>query len=219
MFRITTLYRVTVLIAALLCASFAYSHVPYIEDKDYPEGSDFVITDVDQSKAFYAYLDEDDVDGFEIVLEEPGRIYVNSLIPFCREYANYDVNLALIGPGLDAPEAELPVELAEGQGAIVLPARADDWAERPYMYEMFSNRRYFDGPRYTLRDAPAATYRLIAWHTDGTPGDYIAIVGRAESFGPSDMKLAFINTPIIRRMDEMKSSCESEGNFAAWFDP
>ena len=207
-----------ILLGGLLGASSANAHVPYIEIKDYPEGEDFVITDVDQSKAFYAYLDAGDIDGFEIVLAEPGRIYINSLIPFCREYAYYDVSLALIGDGLDEPSVELPVELADGQGAIVLPARTADWADRPFMYEMFSDRRYFDGPRYTLRAAPAGTYRLIAWHPDGTAGDYIAIVGRAESFGPSDMRLAVINTPIIRRMEEMKSDCESEGNFAAWFD-
>ena len=33
-----------------------------------------------------------------------------------------------------------------------------------------------------------------------------------------DMKLAFVNTPIIQRKDEMRSDCEDEGNFAEWFD-
>jgi len=210
--------RRLVLICFALCISIAHAHVPYIETKDYPEGPDFLITDVDQSKAFYAYLEEDDIDGFAITLDEPGRIYVNTLIPFCREYAYFDVNYALIGPGLPQPNAELPVEVPDGEGAVVHDAGFKDWSERPYMYEMFSDRRYFDGRSYTYRSAPAGTFRFVLWHKDGLPGDYIAVVGRAESFGPSDMKLAVINTPILRRKEEMRSSCDDEGNIAEWFD-
>lgn len=208
---------VTAVCSVFLLSSGA-AHVPYIEGKDYPEGPDFVIRDVDQSKAFYAYLDEDDVDGFEIVLDEPGRVYVSMLIPFCREYAYYDVNFALIGPGLPAVQQKLPVAVPEGQGAVVHNAGFKDWADRPFMYEMFSDRKYFEGRSYTHNAAAAGTYRFIVWHSTGQPGDYIAIVGRAESFGPSDMKLAVINTPIIQRKEEMRSECEDEGNFSAWFD-
>ena len=202
----------------MLHGSPTNAHVPYIEGKDYQEGPDFVIRDVDQSKAFYAYLQKDDIDGFEIILDEPGRIYVSTLIPFCREYAYYDVNFALIGPGLPAAKESLPVTIPAGQGVVVHNAGFKNWADRPFMYEMFSDRRYFEGRSYTHKTAPAGTYRFIVWHNDGQSGDYIAIIGRAESFGPSDMKLAFINTPIIQRKEEMHCECEDEGNFAAWFD-
>jgi catechol 2,3-dioxygenase-like lactoylglutathione lyase family enzyme len=202
----------------LLGAFLAHAHVPYIEGKDYPEGPDFVIHDVEQSKAFYAYLDADDADGFEILLDAPDRIYVSTLIPFCREYAYYDVNFALIGPGLPATHEELPVEIPAGQGAVVHIAGFKNWAERPFMYEMFSDRKYFEGRGYTQKPAQPGTYRFVVWHGRGEPGDYIAIIGRAEEFGPSDMQLAVINTPIIRRKEEMRSACEDSGNFAAWFD-
>jgi hypothetical protein len=205
-------------LCGVACVSAANAHVPYIEGKDYPEGPDFIIRDVDQSKAFYAYLDKDDVDGFEIILNEPGRIYVSTLIPFCREYAYYDVNYALIGPGLPPATQKLPVTIPEGQGAIVHTAGFKRWAERPFMYEMFSDRRYFEGRSYTHTARQAGAYRFVVWHAGGLPGDYIAIVGRAESFGASDMKLAVINTPIIQRKKEMHSKCEDEGNFSAWFD-
>lgn len=202
----------------LLSVSTANAHVPYIEGQDYPEGPDFVVEDVDQSKAFYAYLDKDDVDGFEIILDEPGRIYVSTLIPFCREYAYYDVSFALIGPGLPPAPENLPVSIPAGQGAIVHVAGFKRWADRPFMYEMFSDRRYFEGRSYTHKSAEAGKFRFIIWHDDGQPGDYIAIIGRAESFGPSDMKLAVINTPIIQRKEEMHSECEDQGNFSAWFN-
>lgn len=203
----------------MLCAvQTTDAHVPYIESKDYPEGPDFVIRDVDQSKAFYAYLDAGDVDGFEIILDEPGRIYVSTLIPFCREYAYYDVNFALIGPGLPAFEGELPVAVPAGQGAVVHNAGFKRWADRPFMYEMFSDRRYFDGRSYTHARGESGTYRFVVWHQRGEPGDYVAIIGRAEDFGPSDMKLAAVNLPLIREKAEMRSDCEDTGDFSAWFD-
>ncbi|MGI9307992.1 MAG: hypothetical protein ACR2P6_01940, partial [Gammaproteobacteria bacterium] len=192
------------IVGFLLGAAAAQAHVPYIEDKDYPEGPDFVVTNASQSKAFYAYLDSDDIDGFSIVLDEPGKIYVSTLIPFCREYAFYDVNFALIGPGLPEPSEPLPVDVPAGHGAIVHNAGFENWADRPYMYEMFSDRRYFDGRRYTHKAAEPGTYRFIIWHNSGKPGDYIAIIGRAERFGLDDMKLSYTNTPIIQRKEEMR---------------
>ena len=204
-------------VVALLTAT-AHAHVPYIEDKDYPEGEDFVITDVDQSKAMYAWLDADDIDGFELRLAEPGRLHVSTLVPFCREYAYYDVNFALIGPGLPEPRGELPVELPEGAGAIVHNADFKDWSERPYMYEMFSDRRYFDGRSYTVRRAEPGTYRFIVWHNAGLPGDYVAIIGRAEKFSAEDWALSDVNLRLIQQKEELRRSCEDEGNVAAWFD-
>ena len=206
------------LLACLLVVSATHAHVPYIEGRDYEEGPDFVITDADQSKAFYAWLDADDIDGFEIILEEPGRIYVSTLIPFCREYAYYDVNFALIGPGLPAPRGELPVDVPDGQGAIVHEAGFKKWLDRPLMYEMFSDRKYFDGREYTHRSAPAGTYRFILWHQRGEPGDYVAIVGRAEEFSREDWERSSVNLPIIQDKEELRSACEDEGNYAAWFD-
>ena len=202
----------------LLLQTPAGGHVPYIEDKDYPEGKDFVVTNVPQSKAFYAYLHEGDIDGFDIRLDSPGRIYVSTLIPFCREYAYFDVNFALIGPGLPEPDSRIPADIPAGHGAVVHDASYDNWADRPYMYEMFSDRRYFDGRSYTHRAKEAGRYRFIVWHNQGTPGDYIAIIGRAEEFGPTDTELAMTNTPIIQKKEEMRMSCMDEGNFAEWFD-
>lgn len=196
------------------------AHVPYIEDKDYPEGKDFLITDVDQSKAMYAWLDQGDVDGFELVLDEPGRVYVSTLIPFCREYAYFDVNFALIGPGLPELQGALPdrVEIPDGHGAIVHNADYNSWGARPFMYEMFSDRRYFDGRSYTVRRAEPGTYRFIVWHREGTPGDYVAIVGRSEKFSAEDWALSDVNLRLIQQKKELRSSCEDEGNYAAWFD-
>ena len=60
----------------------AWAHAPYIEGKDYGNDQAFKVENIYQSKAFYAYLDEGDVDTFIMQIEEPERIYINMLIPF-----------------------------------------------------------------------------------------------------------------------------------------
>lgn len=194
------------------------AHVPFIEGKDYSDAADFFeVRRIIQSKAFYAYLDTDDVDEYVMNVEEPVRIYIHMLIPFCKEYANYTTSWALTGPGLPAPDAELPVDLPAGHGALVWQPEYDDWSERPFMYEFFSDRQYFEGARYSYDAETPGEYRMIVWHAAGEPGDYIAIIGRTEDFSASDMKLAMVNTPIIRAHEEMRGTCTYEGDFSKWF--
>lgn len=196
----------------------AAAHVPYIEGVDYPDGEPLRLTNVAQSKAFYGYLDANEIDVFELDVTEPVRIHVSTLIPFCREYAFFDVNFALIGPGLPKPSADIPVEVPSGYGAIVHIAEFANWADRPFMYEMFSDRRYFEGRSYSRQVETTGIYRFVIWHQGGRPGDYVAIVGRAEQFALADMKMSAANLPVIRRKEEMRSACEDQGNFTAWFD-
>jgi hypothetical protein len=176
------------------------------------------VTNIGQSKAFYGYLDADDVDIFELAVAEPVRVHISTLIPFCREYAYFDVNFALIGPDLPEPMREMPFAMEAGEGAVVHVAEFADWSDRPFMYEMFSDRRYFEGRRYSRTVEATGVYRFIVWHQEGRPGDYVAIVGRAEQFAVADMKMSAANLPVIRRKEEMHSPCHDEGNFAAWFD-
>jgi len=196
----------------------AFAHVPFIEGKDYAEFKPFPVQNITQSKAFYAYLEQDEADSFVMEIDKPTRIYVNTLIPFCREYAKYDVNYALTGPGLPQPDVDVPFDLPAGHGAVVYEPQYSDWSGRPFMYEQYSDRRYFEGSNYTYEAQESGTYKLFVWHASGIPGDYIAVIGRAEQWGSEDVKLAAINTPIIQDRAEMRSNCESEGDFSKWFE-
>ena len=208
---------VAVLLLGTLGQFAVQAHVPYIEGKDYGDDEDFQVRNIFQSKAFYAYLDENDIDTFVMDVDEPVRIYLHMLIPFCKEYARYTTSWALLGPGLPQPEGKLPVELPSGHGALVWQPEYEDWSERPFMYEFFSDRQYFEGVRYSYDAEQPGEYRMIVWHEDGVPGDYIAIIGRSEDFGAADMRLAMVNTPIIRAHKEMRGECTWEGDFSKWF--
>ena len=210
--------RRILLIAVLMCLlTSGHAHVPYIEGKDFSSESAFRIDNIIQSKAFYAYLDEADVDEYIMLVTEPVRIYIHMLIPFCREYARYSTTYALSGPGLPSPGQKLPVELPKGHGALIWDPDYEDWSERPFMYEYFSDRQYFEGIRYQYEAETPGEYRLIVWHKNKQPGDYIAIIGRSEEFSVQDMQLAYANTPVIREHKEMRGQCTYEGDFSDWF--
>ncbi len=151
-------------------------------------------------------------------VETPVPIYLHMLIPFCKEYARYSVTYALTGPGLPEPEESLPIKLPDDHGALVFKSDYEDWSERPFMYEMFSDRQYFETERYRHDAEIPGEYQLIVWHEEGKQGDYVAIIGRTEEFSSSDYELAYTNTPIISEHGEMKSECTYEGDFSSWFD-
>lgn len=185
----------------------AVAHVPYFEDTDLSDDKPFVIRDIEQSKAIYAYLESaDDQDAYLLVVSEPVRIYVKVIIPYCESYSDFRPSFALIGPGLPAPETGLPFDVPQGHGAIVLhdpPAGAS----RPSMYEFFSDQFYYEGPVLDMDVTQTGNYRVIYWQPDGERGDYVAIVGRREDFSPADWERSFTNTIEIRKRSYIHGEC------------
>ena len=194
---------------AALCGP-ALAHVPHMEKQDFSKAEPFRVVNIPQSKAMYAYIDQpDDVDHYVMNVEGPTRIYMHTNIPFCPEYRDFTVTYALIGPGLPETDAALPVDVPAGHGVIVV---RDDFAapdDRPVMYEPFSARTYWEGPDYSISVDQPGEYRMIVWQEAGVQGDYVAVIGRQEQFGPKDMWLAITNTPVIRRGGELHVACES----------
>ena len=191
----------------LACCAQAVAHVPYFEESDLSAAQPFMIRDVEQSKAIYAYLESaEDQDPYLLVVSEPVQIYVKVIIPYCASYADFRPSFALIGPGLPAPDAELPFNVPQGHGVIVrhdLPAGAT----RPSMYEFFSDQFYFEGPVLDIDVTETGNYRVIYWQPEGDGGDYVAIVGRREDFRPEDWERSFTNTREIRKRTYIHGPC------------
>ena len=186
----------------------AVAHVPYFEETDLSGGSPFVITDITQSKAIYAYLESpDDRDPYLLLVREPVRIYVKVIVPYCKSYVDFRPSFALIGPGLPAPDAALPIDLPEGHGAII---RHDppQGASRPSMFEFFSDQFYFEGPVLDINVERTGDYRVVYWNPEGDTGDYLAIIGRREDFSPDDWARSFTNTIEIRKRSYIHGVCE-----------
>lgn len=200
--------RMLLLAGLAAAAPVCMAHVPFIESDDYTEDQPFLVEDVEQSKAIYAWLkDADDVDVYVIPISEPSRLYVKSLVPYCKEYVSFRPSFAVQGPQISGADPTIPLTPIPGSGIEV---RHDDLragAERPSMYEFFSNQFYFEGPIFQVQVTQPGLYRVIFWNPAGEPGDYVAIIGRRENFSRSDWARSMENTPIIRRRDQLHLDC------------
>jgi hypothetical protein len=206
------------LIAAgiLSLSSSLWAHVPYIEKTDYTSSTPFVLEDVENSKSIHgALMESDDVDIVSITIEEPARIYTSTNIPFCPQYESFAVTYALTGPGLPAPESNLPVTLPDGHGAIVVRTEFESVDDRPVFYEPFGGRLMWEGPDFAIDQAPAGEYRMIIWNESGASGNYIAVVGQKEIFGPAEIAQARRVSPQLRNGKNLLVECNPQADAQA----
>ena len=190
----------------------AAAHVPFLEDADYSETAPFRVSDVEQSKALYGWLDAKDVDFYAMEVRDPVRIYTHTLVPRCLEYRSFPVHYALTGPGMPEPAVPLPFELPAGHGAVVVTDEGAGASPRPTIYEQFSARYYFEGPELEYEARVPGQYRMVVW-SDGGAGDYVAVIGKAEKFGPADIVRAVRHTPTLRRAGELRGECTDEADY------
>ncbi|MCI0712540.1 MAG: hypothetical protein L0154_20455 [Chloroflexi bacterium] len=128
-----------------------------------------------------------DVDAFSFTFDEAFEDWtIEMRVPVCGEhFAPVYPSLAVIGAGLEAPEAEaLPFVLPEGQGAIILNSersepRVQD-SQYYFMYEAagenFTTHYYL--PTTTVVDIPqAGDYTVAVWEPDGHVGAYFVWTG------------------------------------------
>ena len=200
------------LAAAALCAvppcQHLPAHVPYFEQQDLSADAPFLIENIEQSKAVYAYLDsENDIDALLLVVREPVRIYAKTIIPYCREYRDFRPSFALTGPALPEAGDDYPAEPEPGHGGLMRRDQAVG-ATRPSMYEFFSDQFYFEGPILDIKVTEPGNYWLWFWDETGATGDYVAIVGKREEFSVEDIRRSFWNTPEIRRRGYLHVDCK-----------
>jgi hypothetical protein len=187
----------------------AMAHVPFLEEADYTEAAPYVVTDVENSKAISAQLRTPaDVDFYRITLAEPARIAISSNVPFCQQYAEFGVSMALIGQGLPVPDSPIPVALRSGDGAVVIRDDLRDPEQRPVFFEPNSGRQSWRGPKYALPQAPPGTYTIAVWNEQGRTGDYIAVIGEGEYFGPAEIKQTRQTSPLLSHGRNLMVDCD-----------
>ena len=196
---------------ALCLSAPLYAHVPYVEKADYSSEAPFVVEDVENSKSLHAALEKPgDVDIVSITIEESARIFTSTNIPFCPQYESFSVTYALTGPGLPAPETDLPVSLPEGHGAVVVRNEFDTVDDRPVFFEPFGGRLMWEGPDFAIDDAAPGEYQMIIWNESGAVGNYIAVVGQKEIFGPSEIAQAQRVSPLLRDGQNLMVECNPQ---------
>ena len=195
-------------LALILAGMPATAHVPYFETSDLSAEAPFVVRNIEQSKAIYAYLEsKGDSDQYLLLVREPVRIYAKTIIPYCSKYTDFRPSFALIGPGLPAVSETLPAEIPAGHGAIVVHDPPVG-ASRPSMYEFFSDQFYFEAPVLDMRVSEPGDYRIVYWDPSGEVGYYVAIIGRREEFSAEDMSRSMTNTIELRKRSYIHGDCE-----------
>jgi hypothetical protein len=199
-------------VAAMAIAATAFAHVPYLETGDYSWDSPFRVRgSIAQSIAVYSFLTPDrggvtEVDVYQFTIRRDTPVFVQVLVPVCPAYAAFRPSYAIVGPGLPAPGQQLPFDLPGGYGAIVV-ADYDPPQAWPTMYEPFGNQTYYQGPTFDQTFSTPGTYYVVYWDPAGLGGDYVAVLGDKEIWRPLDIIRALINTPKIRRGQELHSDC------------
>jgi hypothetical protein len=194
--------------AILCCAAVASGHVPFIERGDYTFDDPFSTRgSVENSIAVYSWLESgNDTDVFRMEITKPARLQANVLVPVCPAYGQFLPWLAVVGPGLPAPDERLPLALPAGYGAVVIK-NLEPGQERQQFYEPFGGKSYYEAPRYDQTVTEAGTWYLYVWNPYGAGGDYVMIVGFKERFSPVNIVRALINTPLIRLNRELHTEC------------
>lgn len=191
----------------------AWAHVPYLERRDYSERSPFQVGgSIEQSIAVYSWIEfrgwepAVDVDYYRFEVGAPAELFGQALVPVCPGYEQLLPWFAIVGPGLPPPATELPFQLPDGDGAIVVP-NLPPGAPHPVFYEPFGGKWYYDGPTFEATLTVPGTYHAVFWDPLSLGGDYVAVLGDAEIWKLADILRALVNTPIIRADGELHTPC------------
>lgn len=175
------------------------------------EAGNTVIPDANTSFAYYRQIDSTSPIHFYSFEGQAGQFFHAGInIPQIQGLEDYQVSLALLGPGLpnlevnekdfefnshnepDLPEnphgetftdIPLPAELSEHQlgGLIVEGKLGEDF------FEPFTQTSYWGRQELDLDLPETGKYYLIVWNPEGKEGKYVLDTGTREVFGPTDL--------------------------------
>ncbi|MCO4770782.1 MAG: hypothetical protein KDA24_12190, partial [Deltaproteobacteria bacterium] len=115
--------------------------------------------------------------------EDDAELYVQLGVPVIDRLGDYRPSVAVLAPGLPAPEEELPFALPDGFGAMVM--HTDEVGEPGAFYEPFSQTDSWILVEETL-SVPAGVGYVVAWHPGRETGKLWVATGTVEDFGPED---------------------------------
>jgi hypothetical protein len=203
------LFSIGVLSLIVLCVAHpAIAHVPYIEKQDFSEEHPFIVHDsIENSKAIYAWFDTGtDVDVYTFEVNAPVMVYAQAIVIACPSLEGLLPRFAVVGPGLPVPDEDLPFELPDGYGAVVVQNKKPG-EPRDTFFEPFSAKTYFDGPEFNQEVTIPGLWYIYYWDPYKIGGDYVAVLGSKESFSLLNTLRSLINTPKIWFNLELHTKC------------
>ena len=212
------------IVFSLLVVIPIYAHDPFIEEEDWG-GFDAPnpVVDSSISYAFYGYLDEADVDVFQLDFAEADSLLrTEVLAAVCGEhYANFYPQFAVVTAKENIAEpldVTLPFDIPDGLGILysTVSTPADPVAEmtpeataavRTTFVEPFGGTEFYQGPNIDLMVPAQGIYYVAVFNADGQTGDYTLATGVKEQFNsPADQMLQ--NVQAIRSGAWLHRRCD-----------
>lgn len=206
--------------------------VPSVSAHRPNEGNDTGVTLIPDATTSYAYYRQ--FDGSELVHVyafegQAGQLlHAGINIPQIKGLENYQVELALLGPGLPplgfgldqktSPETHSESELVrhdhkQTSGNIPIPGDLNldrfgglivESQEGEDFLEPFTQTRYWGRQDLELNLPESGKYYLLVWNSDGDDGKYVLDTGTQEVFSPADIlrfPVWWINTRLYFEQD------------------
>jgi hypothetical protein len=205
-------------IGLLLLTLPVLAHDPFIEDHDWGGFEEpFVVTDAAISYALYGYLDDDDVDVFQLDFAEAGELLrVEVLTPVCGEhYVDFQPQFVIVAPTdavFEPLEVELPFDLPEETAILHAsfdPALVAEATPEPRttFIEPFGGTAFYQGEKIDLEAPTAGAYWIVVFNPDGISGDYTLATGYREVFNsPRDQVMT--NVRAIQSGEWLHRRCD-----------
>ena len=191
----------------------SWAHVPYLEHNDFSAKRPFTVEySIEQSLAVYAWLEKndlgnsEDIDVFVFRIDGPTNVYLEVLVPVCQGYEEFFPQFALVGPGLPEAKAPIPFDIPSDYGIVVIQ-NVTPGEPRDTFYEFFGGKSYYKGPVFEENITIPGTYYVYFWDPHQKGGDYVAVLGKKESWRFRDIIQAFRYTPQIRLDIELHVKC------------
>ncbi len=141
------------------------------------------VDDISISYAFYQTLQQDEIEVFFFEGKAGDKLHAGIQIPDNGRYEDYNVTVALFGPGLkQADPAQLPAEYPEDLGAVIFESEVTE----PF-FEPFTQTNYLGRQQINLTLPEDGTYYILVWNTNNVTGKYVIDIGYREVFTPLDM--------------------------------
>jgi len=168
-------------LVALSLSLAAHAHKPaFSGDYDTPEEA-WEVVDPEISIVLYQEITcELPILWMTLEGEEGFPLYIQLGVPVIDRLADYRPSVALVGPGLPEPDAELPFELPDGSGIIVFDT--EDLERPDDFYEPFTQTESWVWVEETVELPETGTAWLVAWHPGNQTGKLWVATGTVEDF-------------------------------------
>lgn len=190
-------------LAVLVAADVTMAHLPTISDGSATDAEHAVrVSDVHVSRVWYHRVRENAPQiwlTFDIRAEQPLTVQLG--VPYLGRLRDYRPALAVLGPGLPEPEVDLPFEVPDGLGALVL--RTDDLVTPTVFDEPFTSTKSWILIDRNVKLLEAGTHYVVAYEPVGQKGKLWVALGKEEVFGLSEVLQLPDMVSEVRRFHEV----------------